>query len=163
MNSSVLSFGRKFISHEAFEDFVFSLPLVTGWATIWAVISGFDSFLPTFLLTSFSVVGIRFLLMFLTQWFKVAKSVQMDLINNFDRMIEENNQIKVLMAEAEKETLKEEKLKSITPKSITPKSIPPKSKETVVIQTKKMTLRNPNAGRPGRKPRSVTTNNQKET
>jgi hypothetical protein len=26
-----------------------------------------------------------------------------------------------------------------------------------------MTLRNPNAGRPGRKPRSVTTNNQKET
>lgn len=158
MNSSVLSFGRKFISHEAFEDFVFSLPLVTGWATIWAVISGFDSFLPTFLLTSFSVVGIRFLLMFLTQWFKVAKSVQMDLINNFDRMIEENNQIKVLMAEAEKETLKEEKLKSITTKSI-----PPKSKETVVIQTKKMTLRNPNAGRPGRKPRSVTTNNQKET
>ena len=158
MNSAVLSFGRKFISHEAFEDFVFSLPLVTGWATIWAAISGFDSFLPTFLLTSFSVVGIRFLLMFLTQWFKVAKSVQMDLINNFDRMIEENNQIKVLMAEAEKETLKEEKLKSITPKSI-----PPKSKETVVIQTKKMTLRNPNAGRPGRKPRSVTTNNQKET
>ena len=75
----------------------------------------------------------------------------------------ENNQIKVLMAEAEKETLKEETLKSITPKSITPKSIPPKSKETVVIQTKKMTLRNPNAGRPGRKPRSVTTNNQKET
>ena len=158
MNSSVLSFGRKFISHEAFEDFVFSLPLVTGWATIWAAISGFDSFLPTFLLTSFSVVGIRFLLMFLTQWFKVAKSVQMDLVSSFDRMIEENNQIKILMAEAEKETLKEK-----TPKSITPKSIPPKSKETVVIQTKKMTLRNPNAGRPGRKPRTVTTNNQKET
>jgi hypothetical protein len=158
MNSAVLSFGRKFISHEAFEDFVFSLPLVTGWATIWAAISGFDSFLPTFLLTSFSVVGIRFLLMFLTQWFKVAKSVQMDLVSSFDRMIEENNQIKILMAEAEKETLKEK-----TPKSITPKSIPPKSKETVVIQTKKMTLRNPNAGRPGRKPRTVTTNNQKET
>jgi hypothetical protein len=158
MNSAVLSFGRKFISHEAFEDFVFSLPLVTGWATIWAAISGFDSFLPTFLLTSFSVVGIRFLLMFLTQWFKVAKSVQMDLVSSFDRMIEENNQIKILMAEAEKETLKEKTLKSITPKSI-----PPKSKETVVIQTKKMTLRNPNAGRPGRKPRTVTTNNQKET
>jgi hypothetical protein len=158
MNSAVLSFGRKFISHEAFEDFVFSLPLITGWATIWAAISGFDSFLPTFLLTSFSVVGIRFLLMFLTQWFKVAKSVQMDLVSSFDRMIEENNQIKILMAEAEKETLKEK-----TPKSITPKSIPPKSKETVVIQTKKMTLRNPNAGRPGRKPRTVTTNNQKET
>lgn len=158
MNSAVLSFGRKFISHEAFEDFVFSLPLVTGWATIWAAISGFDSFLPTFLLTSFSVVGMRFLLMFLTQWFKVAKSVQMDLVSSFDRMIEENNQIKILMAEAEKETLKEKTLKSITPKSI-----PPKSKETVVIQTKKMTLRNPNAGRPGRKPRTVTTNNQKET
>ena len=158
MNSAVLSFGRKFISNEAFEDFVFSLPLVTGWATIWAAISGFDSFLPTFLLTSFSVVGIRFLLMFLTQWFKVAKSVQMDLVSSFDRMIEENNQIKILMAEAEKETLKEKTLKSITPKSI-----PPKSKETVVIQTKKMTLRNPNAGRPGRKPRTVTTNNQKET
>jgi hypothetical protein len=158
MNSAVLSFGRKFISHEAFEDFVFSLPLVTGWATIWAAISGFDSFLPTFLLTSFSVVGIRFLLMFLTQWFKVAKSVQMDLVSSFDRMIEENNQIKILMAEAEKETLKEKTLKSIPPKSI-----PPKSKETVVIQTKKMTLRNPNAGRPGRKPRTVTTNNQKET
>jgi hypothetical protein len=158
MNSAVLSFGRKFISHEAFEDFVFSLPLVTGWATIWAAISGFDSFLPTFLLTSFSVVGIRFLLMFLTQWFKVAKSVQMYLVSSFDRMIEENNQIKILMAEAEKETLKEK-----TPKSITPKSIPPKSKETVVIQTKKMTLRNPTAGRPGRKPRTVTTNNQKET
>jgi hypothetical protein len=27
MNSAVLSFGRKFISHEAFDDFVFSLPL----------------------------------------------------------------------------------------------------------------------------------------
>lgn len=153
MNSTVLSFGRKFISHEAFEDFVFSLPLVTGWATIWAAISGFDSFLPTFLFTSFSVVGIRFLLMFLTQWFKVAKSVQTDLINSFDRMIEENNQIKLLLAEAEKEKFKEK----------TSKSIPPKSKETVVIQTKKMTLRNANVGRPGRKPRTVTTNNQKET
>lgn len=153
MNSTVLSFGRKFISHEAFEDFVFSLPLVTGWATIWAAISGFDSFLPTFLFTSFSVVGIRFLLMFLTQWFKVAKSVQTDLINSFDRMIEENNQIKLLLAEAEKENFKEK----------ASKSIPPKSKETVVIQTKKMTLRNANVGRPGRKPRTVTTNNQKET
>lgn len=91
--------------------------------------------------------------MFLTQWFKVAKSVQTDLINSFDRMIEENNQIKLLLAEAEKENFKEK----------TSKSIPPKSKETVVIQTKKMTLRNANVGRPGRKPRTVTTNNQKET
>ena len=161
MNSTVLSFGRKVVSHKIFEDFVYYLPIGFVWAGVCGLFFGLDTFLKTFFIFAMSVVGLRFFFSFMTYWINFTQNLQTDLTVGFDKMLEENTKKELVTKELKEKELQEEMEAEVKNKK--PKSIPPKTKETVVIQTKRMTLRNSNAGRPGRKPRAVSAENKKET
>lgn len=153
MNSTLLSFGRKVVNHKVFEDFVYYLPMGFVWAVACGLYFGLDTFLTTFFIFVTSVVGVRALFSFMSYWITITQNIQTELTSGIDEMLEENKKKELLAAELSEQEVKIKK----------PKSIPPKAKETVVIQTKRMTLKSASPGRPGRKPRVVPADTKKET
>lgn len=153
MNSTVLSFGRKVVNHKIFEDFIYYLPMGFVWAAMCGLFFGLNTFLNTLVIFVGSVIGVRALFSFMTYWVAVTQNLKTQLTSGLDHMLEENKKKEILVVESNEQEVKVKKTKSI----------PPKTKETVVIQTKRMTLRNSGAGRPGRKPRTVPVETKKET